>query len=194
MFRLFYAFMIVCGLAFAAQSAEIGDDGLHKQDWFEITFKDIAEDIETAKEQGKRLALIFEQRGCIYCKEVHEKLLVDPEIKSYLQENFMIVQYNLYGDEEVVDLDGEELTEKLAAKKWGFLFTPTFVFLPEEVPEGKNAKEAAVGIMPGSFRKGTFLDFFTWVNEKGYETEEGFQAYHARMIRERRAAGKQNTD
>ena len=32
-----------------AGAARIGDDGLHKEDWFTITFRDIAEDIEAAK-------------------------------------------------------------------------------------------------------------------------------------------------
>ena len=175
-------------------AVEIGDDGLHKQSWFAITFRDIAEDMEQARSEGKRLVMMFEQRGCIYCREVHEQVLTDPEVREYLQANFMIVQYNLYGDEEVVDLDGAVLTEKTAASKWGLLFTPTLMFMPEDTPEGKSAKEAAVAAMPGSFKKGTFLDLFTWVREKGYETDEGFQAYHARMIRERTAAGVENTD
>ena len=34
--------------------------------------------------------------------------------------------------------------------------------------------------MPGAFGKGTFLDMFNWVREKGYEGDEHFQKYHAR--------------
>ncbi len=49
---------------------------------------------------------------------------------KYVSEHFKVVQYNLYGDEEVIDLDGEVLTEKTAAEKWGIMFTPTWLFLP----------------------------------------------------------------
>lgn len=175
-------------------AAEVGDDGLHKQDWFSVTFRDLAEDLETANDDGKRLVMFFEQRGCIYCREIHEKVLTDPEVRDFIQENFMVVQYNLYGDEEVVDFDGDELTEKSAARKWGILFTPTILFMPEEASEGKNAQQQAVAVMPGAFRKGTFLDMFKWVHEKGYDGDEGFQQYHARSIRERSAAGVENTD
>ena len=56
----------------AAAAAEIGEDGLHKQPWFSVTFKDMSEDLETASGAGKRLAVIFEQRGCIYCEKLHE--------------------------------------------------------------------------------------------------------------------------
>lgn len=177
-----------------ANSGEVGEDGIHKQDWFAITFRDIAEDIESAKEQNKRLVLIFEQRGCIYCRELHENVLSKPDVQKYLKEHFMIVQYNIYGDEEVTDLDGEELTEKSVSRKWGLLFTPTIMFMPEEPVVGKSAKEAAIATMPGAFKKGTFLDLFTWVKEKKYESDEGFQAFHARKISARKNAGKVNTD
>lgn len=191
---------IICGILLAvtihsyALAAEVGDDGLHKQDWFAVTFKDITEDIEAAKDSGKRLAIFFEQRGCIYCKEVHEKVLSDPDVRDFIKSNFMVVQYNLYGDEEVIDSDGQSLTEKTAARKWGVLFTPTILFMPEEVSEEKNAQQLAVATMPGAFRKGTFLDMFKWVHQKGYAGEEGFQQFHSRGIKERTASGVTNTD
>ena len=176
--------------AFTAQAATIGEDGLHKQDWFALTFKDVAEDIESASEEGKRLAIIFEQRGCIYCARMHEDILSDPEVAEFLQANFKIVQYNMFGDEEVTDLDGDILTEKTAARKWGYVFTPTVVFLPEQIPQGTSVPDAAVATMPGAFGKWTFLNMFKWVSEKGYEGEEHFQKYHARIINDLRAAGR----
>jgi thioredoxin-related protein len=188
--RAFLAFAALAALTAQAWSAEIGEDGLHKQDWFALTFRDVADDIEAAKEEGKRLVMIFEQRGCIYCAKMHETLLSDPEVADYIKANFKVVQYNMFGDEEVTDLDGEVLTEKTAARKWGYVFTPTLMFLPEEVPEGKTAAEAAVATMPGAFGKWTFLNMFKWVAEKGYEGDEHFQKYHARIINELRAEGR----
>ena len=126
--------MIACAAAVSAEEVPMGDDGLHKPAWFSLTFKDIAEDMEAAKSQGKRLALMFEQRGCIYCKEVHETVLTVPEVRDYIKEHFMVVQYNIHGSEDLTDLDGETLSEKRAAKKWRLLFTPTILFMPEDVP------------------------------------------------------------
>src|SRR3546814_20480294 len=103
-----------------------------------------------------------------------------------------MVQYNLYGDEEVTDLDGEVLTEKTAARKWGIAFTPTILFLPEGADGSLDARQAAVASMPGAFQKGTFLDMFTWVRDKLYETDEDFQRYHARRIRERTGIGRES--
>lgn len=173
-----------------ALAAEVGDDGLHKEEWFSMTFRDVSEDIAAAQAEGKRLAIIFEQRGCIYCREMHEKILSDPEVRDYIKANYMVVQYNMFGDEEVTDTDDEVLTEKSAARKWGYIFTPTIVFLPEKLDEKVPVSKAAVATMPGAFGKLTFLNMFRWVREKGYEGGEHFQVYHARIVNELRAAGK----
>ncbi|HKL46706.1 MAG TPA: thioredoxin family protein [Roseovarius sp.] len=183
-FLLGLAAMSMPGLA-----ANIGDDGLHKAPWMRETFLDLREDLAEANAEGKRLALMIEQRGCIYCKMMHEEVYPLPDIARYVSENFFVVQINLHGDREVTDLDGESMPEKDMLRKWGILFTPTVIFLPDEAGEGVSAKDAAVAIMPGAFKKGTTLDMFTWVNEKRYAMENGedFQRYHARRIQERQS-------
>ena len=187
---LFATIGLLLAAVLPTTAAEIGEDGLHKEAWFSVTFRDMEEDIAAAKEEGKRLAIVFEQRGCIYCANMHEKLLSDPEVRDFIEANFKVVQYNMFGDEEVTDLDGETLSEKTAARKWGVVFTPTIIFLPEEAPEGKTVADAAVATMPGAFGKWTFLHMFQWVSQKGYETDEHFQKFHARMLEEGRAAGR----
>jgi len=179
--------MVICLLAMPAFAADLGDDGLHKADWMRDTFKDLREDLEEANAEGKRLALMVEQRGCIYCTKMHEEVFPREDVASYIRDNFFVVQINLHGDTEVTDFDGEVLTEKKAARKWGLLFTPSILFLPQTVEEGATAQSAAVALMPGAFGPGTTLDMFTWVNEERYalETEEDFQRYHARRIQER---------
>lgn len=174
-------------LAVPVSAAEIGDDGLHKAAWFRDTFKDLQEDAEEAAAEGKRIAIIIEQRGCIYCRKMHEDVFPHPEIEAMLEDVYFPIQLNLHGDTEVIDTDGDVLTEKSAARKWGMLFTPTIIFLPPEIDTEKTVTEQAVAIMPGAFGKGTTLDMFTWVAEERYldQSEEDFQRYHARMIRER---------
>lgn len=186
MIRLLFAVFFLAAAPLSA--AELGEDGLHKQPWFSLTFKDMTEDLETASADGKRLAIIFEQRGCIYCKKLHEEVFSNPEVSGYIRENFMIVQMNLFGDEEVTDFDGEALPEKEMARRWGVVFTPTILFMPDEVPEEGGAGQAAVSVMPGAFGKGTTLNMFRWVAEKGYEGPEHFQKYHARMLSEGRVS------
>ena len=182
--------LLLVSFGSVGQAGQIGDDGMYKESWMRDTFKDLREDLAEANAEGKRLAVIFEQRGCIYCKKMHETVYTDPELATYIDDNFFVVRLNLHGDLEVVDFDGDTLSEKKTSRKWGILFTPSIIFMPESVEDGQSAIQASVAMMPGAFSRGMTLDMFTWVNEKLYEidSEEDFQRYHARRINERRAA------
>ncbi|MGM0584182.1 MAG: thioredoxin family protein [Pseudomonadota bacterium] len=182
---LFATLALALLAAVPAGAVDVGEDGLHKPSWLNLTFKDMTDDLRTAQEQGKRMAVIFEQRGCIYCKKMHTEIFTDPEIRRMLEEDFFFVQMNLFGDEEVTDFDGTTLPEKKMARRWGVVFTPTIMFMPEEVPESGSAAENAVMTMPGAFGKGTTRAMLEWVERKLYEGDEHFQKYVARRLRER---------
>ncbi|HBV55222.1 MAG TPA: thioredoxin [Rhodobacteraceae bacterium] len=184
--RILLSAALAIGLAFGglfpAMAADIGDDGLHKADWMRDTFKDLREDLSEANAEGKRLAIIVEQRGCIYCKKMHEEVFPVPEVDAYISDNFFFIQINMFGDVEVTDFDGEVLAEKDMIRKWGLMFTPTMMFFPEDVAEGLTAPQAAVAAMPGAFGKGTTMAILSWVRDKVYLTDEPFQKYVASRI------------
>ena len=71
----------------AAVAAELGDDGLHTAPWMRDTFKDLAE----ASGDGKRLLLLFEQRGCIYCTRMHEEVFPDPDVARVITDSYFVV-------------------------------------------------------------------------------------------------------
>ncbi len=158
---------------------EVGDDGLHKQPWFQETFLDLSEDLKEAADSGRRLVIIWEQRGCPYCKQTHEVNFRIPRIVDYVKNNFFVLQLNMWGDREVTDFDGEVTTEKRLARKWRVLFTPTFQFFPDspEAAKGKSGGVAEVHRVPGYFKPFHFYFQFRYVKEKGYETEPSFQRW-----------------
>jgi len=180
------ALILFVAFAALAVAAEIGDDGLHKASWMRDTFKDLREDLAEANDEGKRLMVIIEQRGCIYCKKMHEEVFPVPKVAAYIEENFFVVQINMFGDVEVTDFDGTSMAEKDMAKKWGLLFTPTILFFPSEVGDDKPANAAAVAMMPGAFGRYTTFNMLNWVIEEGYNGEENFQKYHARKFAEQK--------
>jgi thioredoxin-related protein len=186
--RMTAALATIIALALPVQAVELGDDGLHKPTWLRETFKDLREDLASANAEGKRLMVIVEQRGCIYCTKMHEEVFPDPAIDQLIRDDYFVVQMNLFGDVEVTDFDGTALPEKDMAVRWGVMFTPTILFFPEEVPEGKTAAEAAVVMMPGAFGKGTTKALLTWVKDHGYQSGEHFQKFLARQIAEGRIA------
>lgn len=163
--------LLIIGFVFGTSvgAAELGDDGLHKTHWMQDSFLDLREDLELANEEGKRFAIIIEQRGCIYCRRMHQDIFPDPAIDRIITENFYFVQLNMFGDLEVTDFDGEVMAEKDIMFKWRVNFTPTIMFFPEEVPESTSASDIAVAQLPGAFGKGTTLSIFEWVLDKGYE-------------------------
>ncbi|WP_282129936.1 thioredoxin family protein [Roseobacter litoralis] len=182
--KLFTACVVLVMMATGAVAANLGDDGLHKAPWMRETFKDLSEDLAEANAEGKRLMVIIEQRGCIYCKKMHEEVFPIDEIAGYIEENFFVVQINMFGDVEVTDFDGEALPEKEMVKKWGALFTPMILFFPTQVEDGVSAGKAAVATMPGAFGRYTTFNMLNWVVEEGYDGDEGFQRYHARKFAE----------
>ncbi len=174
----------------AAAEPRIGDDGLYKQPWFVESFLDLREDLADAQAADKRLAIIWEQRGCPYCKDLHTVNLGKPEISEYIKANFAIIQLNLWGDREVTDVDGEVTTEKKLARKWGVVFTPTIHFLPEasELEAGQAGNRQLVAVMPGYFRPFHFARMFEYVKERRYEHDH-FQKYLSEKAEEMRQAG-----
>ncbi len=168
----------------ASAEVPMGDDGLHKPVWLQDTFKDLREDLATAEEQGKRLMIIWEQRGCIYCNKMHTKVFPNPEIDKMLREDFFVVQLNLFGDLDVTDFDGTTLPEKEMAERWGIIFTPTMMFMKDGEVDEDLGSEFSAATMPGAFGKYTTRHLMEWILQKGYEGDEGFQKYHARRLQE----------
>lgn len=164
-------------------------DGLYRQAWFALSFLDLREDFADAARDGKRLAVIFEQQGCPYCKRLHTEVLAERYINDYVRENFRIVQLDLWGQRDVTDFDGKVLSERALAERWGILFTPTVVFFKDDLKglEGKWGRDLeAVERLPLSFGSATFYDLFVWVREKIYERDRNFQRFHIARLAERR--------
>ena len=172
------AALLTPGSTRAAGEAVEGPNGLYVQDWFHESFLDMSEDLAEATEQGKHLAVLWEQRGCPYCREMHAVNLADEKIRSYIQENFTVVQLDMWGSREVTDFDGEALEERDMARKWGVHFTPTIMFFSDDPASvaGKPANQGEVMRMPGYFKPYHFISMFEYVRGAHYENI-GFQKF-----------------
>ena len=179
---------------------EKGDDGIYHQKWFVNSFFDLQEDFADAKAKGKRLAIVFEQRGCIYCVKMHTEVLKKRYINDYVRQNFEVIQFDMWGSREVTDFDGTKLTEKKLAERWGIMFTPTVVFFKDNIDDLKGQWGAPLEVvrMNLGIGPGTFYDMFTWVRTKVYETDRNFQRFHLMRYNEReeiaKAKDKGNSD
>jgi thioredoxin-related protein len=147
------------------------DDGFYKEPWFLESFLDLAEDLDGAQAQGKRFAVMWELRGCPYCKETHLVNFAQPRISDYVRTNFDILQLNIIGSRKVTDFDGQEISEKSLAAKYGIRFTPTVQFFGEQSAKLKTMPpdKREVARAPGYLRPDDFLALFRYVREKAYE-------------------------
>jgi thioredoxin-related protein len=157
----------------------LGEDGLYHQSWFLNSFMDLRDDLTSAAGTGKRFAVIIEQKGCPYCRDLHTINLADPDLNQWIRDRFDVVQVNMWGDREMTDFDGETLTEKEFVQKYAVTFTPTILFFPADpqAVEGKGGQAAEVARMPGYFRPFHFRAMFEWVHDERYAKGQSFQRY-----------------
>ncbi len=188
------AVLIAALPATAAERIEpkLGDDGLYHQDWFLQSLLDLRDDLEEAHAAGKRLAIVWEQKGCPYCRDLHTVNLAEPETADWIKERFAVLQLNLWGDREVTDFDGEALPEKELARKYRVNFTPTIQFFPADpgAALGKSGADAEVARMPGYFRPFHFISMFEYVWDERYAKGQDFQRYVIEKATAAREAGR----
>jgi thioredoxin-related protein len=156
-----------------AEEPILTDDGLYKQSWFLESFLDLADDLAGAAKEGKRFVVMWELKGCPYCKETHFVNFAQPRISDYIKANFEVLQLNIIGSRRVTDFDGQELSEKEMAAKYQVRFTPTFQFFGEApaMLKGLAPQKREVARAPGYLRPDDFLAMFRFVREKAYETK-----------------------
>jgi len=99
--------------------------------WFKDSFLHLKEDIDEARKHDKRVILMFTQAGCPYCSALVERNLSQREIEATMKEKFDVVAINLWGDKEVIGLDGKTYTEKSYSAALKIQFTPSLLFFDE---------------------------------------------------------------
>ena len=179
--------MLAAMAATGAQAGEGGDgkacgpgtlneSGLHVQPWFvQDSFLDMKEELAAAKEEGKHFVVLVEQKGCPYCKTMHEKYFTDPKICDLMRNNFRVLQIDLRGDREVTDFDGKTMPEKQWAKAHLKLaFTPSLLFFagdPAEIGR-KPPRERPVAVMEGLYNPFDFKALLLYVKEDAYKNKK----------------------
>ena len=94
-----------------------------------------------------------------------------PDIADFVKERFDILQLNIIGAREITDFDGQKLTEKRLAEKYGVRFTPTFQFFPPRSAGlgARKPREREVARVQGYLPPDQFLAMFKFVSERAYE-------------------------
>ena len=158
----------------ARSEAVMTDDGFYREDWFLESFLELADDLAAATAANKRFAIMWELRGCPYCRQTHLANFAKPEITDYIKARFEILQLNIIGSREVTDFDGQKLTEKAFAQKYGVRGVPVFQFFPDSAAglADKAPRDREVARGQGYIEPQPFLNMFRFVADRAYEKGE----------------------
>lgn len=98
--------------------------------FFNETWGDYSEELDKAKEEGKKGVLIFfELDGCPYCRKMKETVLNQPEVQAYYRKYFLLFSINIESNIEITDFKGNTITQKKFSRKVNKVYaTPVFGF------------------------------------------------------------------
>jgi thioredoxin-related protein len=154
----------------ASAAAIMTDDGFYREDWFVDSFLELGDDLKGAAARRKHLAVIWEQRGCPYCRDTHLVNFAQKHIETYIRARFDVIELDIHGSRVVTDFDGEKLGERQLASKYGVRGTPTIQFFADLNDLGrKPPREREVNRIQGYLAPKDFLRMFAFVAERAYE-------------------------
>ena len=193
--------LVLSGAALAASTllpgangpahAALNESGLHTEPFLLDTFLDLKEDLADAAAHDKGLAVMFEQRGCNYCRDMHEINFQHKKVLDYVLPRFNFIQLDLWGSREVTDFNGEAMEEKELARRWGANFTPTVVLFAKDTDAsgGESGRMIESARIMGYLRPFSFMTMFQFVAE-GHHKDENFQRFLQDKSDELKAAGQ----
>ena len=81
--------------------------------FFDSTFGDFSEELETAKEQGKQgIMVFFEMDECPFCHWMKTNVLNQEKVQAFYKKNFLIFSVDIEGDVEMTNFQGKVMTQK----------------------------------------------------------------------------------
>jgi thioredoxin-related protein len=165
--RRFLQFALICLLGMGVAMAASGPRDPQRY-FFDESFWDLTEELETAREQGKQgIMIMFEMDECPFCHRMKQTILNQPDVQDYFKQHFLILPIDIEGDVEMVNFRGENTIMKdFAFKEYRVRATPVFAFFDLD---GKYIKRARFTGAAGS--KQEFLLLGRYVVEKEYEKQ-----------------------
>jgi thioredoxin-related protein len=150
---------------------------LHRQPFFLKPPYDFA---RARRPAARPLIVLFEQKQCGACDELHAGALREPEVRALIG-RFDVARLELFGAAPVVTPEGNSLTEERWARALGVGYTPSLVFFDAA---GKEVFRMEAYLKP--FHVASGLDY---VASGAYRKQPSFQRYIQQRAEKIRAAG-----
>lgn len=97
--------------------------------FFDETFGNFQEELETAADEGKQgIFLFFQMDECPFCDRMKKTIMTEPDVIALFKDNFMTFQVDIEGSNEVTDFDGTVSTSQvISEKKYRVRATPVMM-------------------------------------------------------------------
>lgn len=98
--------------------------------WFKQSFLNLPEELKEAEKAGKiGIIVYFGQDHCAYCEALlNINFKTQRDIVAYTQKFFDVIPIHIWGDLEVITVDGKKMTEKTFSDYEKTNFTPSLIF------------------------------------------------------------------
>ena len=124
--------------------------------------------IELTEQNDKPLLVMFEQRQCQECDELHTDIYQRKETLEQLA-RFNAIRLDMWSDTKLIIFDGSQTTAKEWARQLRIQYTPTLVFFDRQ---GKDIIRAEAYLK--SFHVQSVMDY---VASGAYKTQPSFQRF-----------------
>ena len=128
----------------------------------------------------KPLLVLFEQKKCHHCDELHNDIFKRKETLEQLN-RFNVVRLDMWGKEKLVDFAGKEVTSKIFANSLNINNSPSFVFFNKK---GKDVFRIDAYLK--SFHTQSIMDY---IASGAYLKQPNFQRYIAERADKLEAQG-----
>jgi len=122
------------GMLIACMNLRAEELAASADDFFEVSFGDLQEELAMSKEEGKKgLVVMFETQDCPWCLRMKQQVLNRVSVQTYYGQHFRALSMNAEGDVAVVDFDGSETTAKeFSLRAMRVRATPVFAFFDND--------------------------------------------------------------
>lgn len=127
--KTLFVFVMLLGLAAAESPANVIKRNPEEY-FFQESFGDFPEELETAKQDGKHgVMLFFEEEDCPFCEWMRQKVINQPRVQDWYRKHFRLFSIDIRGDNELRDFDGEAKSSKALASRYNRReLTPVMAF------------------------------------------------------------------
>ncbi len=128
-------YRIAAALMIATSSSLLGSA-------FRYAGADLAQLSDDARSSALPVLLVIMADQCGYCERMHEEILADPIIRTFLDTRALIAVHDRDLGGKISDFDGERVRARAFLSRYDIFATPTLLFLDAD---GRQVAESVVG-------------------------------------------------